>query len=239
MKLFIWDFHGVLEKGNDNVVLEITNRALERHGYSRRMTEKESEFLSGRLWCDYFAYLIPELHENERLLLQSTCIEITQKVPEIFTKHVRLNDNVKYVLESIRSSQYTQILISNTQPKILDIYIELVGIEKYFQSMYRFGVDSSIHNRKTKKDCLYEFLGVNKNFNEIISIGDSPGDMELINIPFIKGTSYLYSYPNRPHRLAQCHYKIDDLRMVLQEIEVAEKENEDSKLSQFTQFLRT
>jgi phosphoserine phosphatase len=239
MKLFIWDFHGVLEKGNDNVVLEITNRALEIHGHSRQMTEKESEFLSGRLWCDYFAYLIPELHENERLLLQSTCIEITQNSPEIFTKHVRLNDNAEQVLESIRSSQHTQILISNTQPKILDIYIELVGIEKYFPSTHRFGVDSSVHNRKTKKDCLHEFLSLGENFDTIISIGDSPGDMDLINTPFIRGTSYLYSYPSRTHRLTQCHYKINDLRMVLQEIEVAEKENEESKLSQFTQILRT
>lgn len=49
--------------------------------------------------------------------------------------------------------------------------------------------------------------------------------MDLIHVPFMKGTSYLYSYPSRTPRLAQCHYKIDDLRMVLQEIEIAEKEN--------------
>lgn len=239
MKLFVWDFHGVLEKGNDNVVLEITNRALERHGYSRRMNKKESEFLSGQLWCDYFAYLIPELHESERLLLQSTCVETIQNSPEIFSKHVRLNDNVEYVLESIRSSQHMQILISNTQPKILDIYIALVGIEKYFPSTHRFGVDPSDQNRKTKKDCLHEFLNKGENFDEIISIGDSSGDMDLIHISFIKGTSYLYSYPSRSHRLAQCHYKIDDLRMVLQEIETIGRQNEASELSQFTQILRT
>lgn len=218
MKLFIWDFHGVLEKGNDDVVLEITNRALEMHGHSRRMTKQESEFLSGRLWRDYFSYLIPELDEKERLVLQSTCVEITQNSPEIFNKHVKLNDNVEHVLELIQSTQYTQILISNTQPKILDFYVKLVGIEKYFPSTHRFGADSSVQNRKTKKDCLYDFLSVNKNINEIISIGDSPGDMDLINVPFVKGTSYLYSYPNRAPRLLQCHHKIDDLRMVLQEI---------------------
>lgn len=121
MKLFIWDFHGVLEKGNDEVVHEITNRALEMHGHST----------------------------------------------------------------------------------------------------HRFGADSSVQNRKTKKDCLHDFLSVSENFNEIISIGDSPSDMDLINLPFIKGTSYLYSYPRRAPRLAQCHYKIDDLRIVLQEIEIA------------------
>lgn len=221
MKLFIWDFHGVLEKGNEDVVLEITNRALEMHGYSRRMTKQESEFLAGRLWRDYFAYLIPALDENDRLELQSTCVEITQNSTEILAKHVKLNDNVEHVLESIQSSQHTQILISKTQPKILDIYVKLVGIEKYFPSTHRFGADSSVRNRKTKKDCLHDFLSVSENFTEIISIGDSPGDMDLINVPGMKGTSYLYSYPSRTHCSVQCHYKIDDLRMVLQEIEIA------------------
>lgn len=97
-----------------------------------------------------------------------------------------MNDNIEYVL-SIGSSQHTQILISNTQPKILDIYIELVGIEKYFPSTHRFGVDPSDHNQKTKKDCLHEFLNKGENFDEIISIGDSPGDMDLIHISFIIG----------------------------------------------------
>jgi hypothetical protein len=116
-------------------------------------------------------------------------------------------------------------LISNTQPKILDNYVELVGIEKYFPSTHRYGADSSVKKQKTKTDCLHDFLRDSENFNEIISIGDSPGDMDLINVPFTKGTSYLYSYPGRTPRLAQCHYKIDDLRMVLKEIGIAVKEN--------------
>ncbi len=223
MKLFIWDFHGVLEKGNDEIVLEITNRALKIHGHSRQMTRQEGEFLSGRLWRDYFAYLIPELDENEKLALHSTCIELTQNSPEIFTKHVRVNDHVVHVLEAIEASKHAQILISNTQPHILDTYVGLVGIEKYFPSTHRFGTDSSVQHRKTKRDCLHEFLSISQKFNEIISIGDSPGDMELSNVPSIKGTSYLYSYPNRAPRLAQCHYTIDDLRMVLREIEVAKQ----------------
>lgn len=220
MKLFIWDFHGVLEKGNDEVVLEITNRALEKHGHSHRMTKEQGEFLAGRLWREYFTYLIPQLDDGERSVLQSTCLEIVKNSPEIFSKHVKLNDHVGHVLEAIQNSQHTQILISNTQPKILDNYVELVGIEKYFLSTHRFGADSLTQTRKTKTDCLNDFLKVGGNFNEIISIGDSPGDMDLINIPFTKGTSYLYSYPGRTHRLAQCHHKIDDLRMVLQEIAI-------------------
>ena len=78
MKLFIWDFHGVLEKGNDEIVFKITNRALKMHGHSRQMTRQEGEFLSGRLWRDYFAYLIPELDEDERLVLPYTDLTSNQ-----------------------------------------------------------------------------------------------------------------------------------------------------------------
>lgn len=225
MKLFVWDFHGVLEKGNDDIVFEITNNVLEKHGHSRRMSKEECELLSGRLWRNYFLYLIPELNENEASMLHSACIEMEQNSPELFDKHIKLNDHVEYVLEAIQKSNHSQILISNTQPKILDFYVKLIGIKDYFPSTHRFGVDSSTCNRKTKKDHLHEFLDDNKNFKEIISIGDSPSDMDLINVPSMKGTSYLYSYPTRAHRIAECHYKIDDLRRVLQEIKAPVREN--------------
>ncbi len=125
MKLFVWDFHGVLEKGNDEVVLEITNLALYRHGFSRRMTKIESEFLCGRRWHEYFAFLIPELKEEECLALQSTCFEISQNLPEITFKHIRLNDHADFVLNSIHNSPHCQILISNTLPESLEMFVNI------------------------------------------------------------------------------------------------------------------
>ncbi len=76
MKLFVWDFHGVLEKGNDHAVLEITNLALHYHGYSREMTETESAFLSGQRWHDYFTFLVPGHPPEEYIkLLQNQRFE--------------------------------------------------------------------------------------------------------------------------------------------------------------------
>lgn len=46
MKLFVWDFHGTLEKGNENAVLEITNRILKALVYERLMSEEENLMLS-------------------------------------------------------------------------------------------------------------------------------------------------------------------------------------------------
>jgi len=117
MKLFVWDFHGVLEKGNDEVVLEITNLALSNH------------------------------------------------------------------------------------------------------ASHRFGVNTHCQKKITKQDCLFQFLQGKTQFETIISIGDSPGDMTLIDHSIhIKGIGYLYSHPGKEHRQTKCHYKINDLRLVMQEI---------------------
>lgn len=41
MKLFVWDFHGVLEKDNDLAVLDISNKVLEQSGYAERFSEEK------------------------------------------------------------------------------------------------------------------------------------------------------------------------------------------------------
>lgn len=107
----------------------------------------------------------------------------------------------------------TQILISNTQSKALDLFVKIVGIEKYFPSSHRFGVDSHSQRQITKLDCLRAFLEDKKFPEGIISIGDSPGDMALIH-QYPNTIGYLYTHPGRVHREANCHYKIQDLREV-------------------------
>lgn len=219
MKLFVWDFHGVLEKGNDFAVLEITNIALAKLGYLRRMTEAESGFLSGLRWHEYFAHLLPKASEQECQNLQSICFEISENQPEIVARNIKLNDHADHVLETIQKSGQTQILISNTLPRSLDMFVKIVNIEKYFPLSHRFGVDSHHQRLVTKKHCLEEFMRGNPKISKLIAIGDSPGDMALIDEnEKIGATGYLYAHPEKVHRSAKCHYKINDLRLVLQEL---------------------
>ena len=219
MKLFVWDFHGVLEKGNDQVVLEITNTALKRHGYSRQMTENENEFLCGSRWHEYFAFLLPGLEAEEYFKLQSTCFEISQNQWEITAQHIRLNDHAESVLDKIHHSPHCQILISNTVPQALDMFIKIVNIDRYFPPSHRFGVNMHPQTKATKQDSLNQFLKDCEPFDTIISIGDSAGDMTLINqYSERKGIGYLYTHPEKQHRQAVCHYKINDLRVILREI---------------------
>tara|TARA_B100000315_G_C14385854_1_gene499607 strand:+ start:617 stop:769 length:153 start_codon:yes stop_codon:yes gene_type:complete len=47
VKLFVWDYHGVMEKGNEKAVTEVSNLALQKLGFSQRFTEEESKQLYG------------------------------------------------------------------------------------------------------------------------------------------------------------------------------------------------
>jgi len=216
MKLFIWDFHGVLERGNENSVIEITNLTLNQHGYARQMSIEEGHLLYGKCWYDYFAFLLPGLNTEEYLKLQASCFKLSQEHPEIVTKHIRLNDHAEYVLQKIHENNHMQILISNTQPKFLNWFVKIVSIEKYFPRSRRFAIDK-IRGKMSKHECLKMFLQ-NKSFPDgIVSIGDSPTDMSMVaNMP--NSVSYLYAHPWLLHRPAECHYKINDLRAVLQQL---------------------
>jgi len=57
MKLFIWDFHGVLEKNAERVSQEITNIILKQFGYTKRLTDKEHQAIYGQKWFQYFEFL--------------------------------------------------------------------------------------------------------------------------------------------------------------------------------------
>lgn len=217
MKLFVWDFHGVLEKGNDHAVLEISNMALEMHGHARRLTYEECERFAGLKWIEYFTHMLPDLPDASHLELHASCLEITKNRPELVSKHICLNDHAYDVLEQIDRSHCSQILISNCAPHVLDWFVSHLRIEKFFPPQYRFGVDAP-HQHASKQECLKNFLEKNSFPEGVVTIGDSPSDMQLAEL-HPRSVRYMYTYPGRFHREADCHYKIHDLRHVLKEIQ--------------------
>lgn len=218
MKLFVWDFHGVLEKGTDDAVIEVTNLVLKMNGYDRQMTHEESLYLAGLRWHEYFSYLLPDTSDEECFRLQAASVDISHNNPSIALEKISLNEHADIVLDQIHKSEHTQILISNTLPDSLTMFVKHVNIEKYFQPEYRFGVCSTNEKHLTKIDFLNQFLEKSGPFESIISIGDSPGDMSLINENSC-GIGYLYTHPWKKHREIKCHHKINDLRHVLKELE--------------------
>ncbi len=214
MKLFVWDFHGTLEKGNELAAGEISNRALEKKGFSQRFTEEDSLRLYGKKWYEYFEFLLPEEPHETHIELQATSFDISNSSPEIIAKHIKPNDYVHDILRAIDNSVHTQIVLSNTTPESIKMFLESIKIKEFFQEDKIFAVNG--HRKDTgkfKQGIIKEFLK-EKKFEEIIFIGDSANDLNLVE----ESISYLYAHPGRNFREAKADYKIRDLRAILNEI---------------------
>ncbi len=58
--LFIWDFHGVLEKGNEKAVQELCNLILKDFQIQKEVSLKEVIDWYGLSWFDYFKLAAPQ-----------------------------------------------------------------------------------------------------------------------------------------------------------------------------------
>jgi len=221
MKLFVWDFHGVLEKGNEGAVVEISNLALSDLGHSARLTEDQCRILYGKKWYEYFQALLPDEQAQVHLELQEICFDYSRDRSDIVKRHMQPNDHIHQVLEAI-AKDHEQIVISNTPPEHLQFFLDAVGIAHHFPKDRRFALDShKMRSRKTKSGVLIQFLQdkkdkEDKRFDEIIIIGDSPDDMVLKTA--VAGKTYLYTHPGKTHPDCQADSRIHDLRELLNEL---------------------
>lgn len=214
MKLFVWDFHGVLEKGTERAVLEISNIALSHFGYSQRFTEEDITRLYGRRWFEYFGFLLPQESHGKHLELQRFCLEFSRTNTQIIAKHIQPNNHVHEVLNRI-ALKHDQILISNTAAKDLRVHLECIRVTPYFPKSKVFGTNTHQNPKQTKKDILSEYLK-GKKFDSIVVIGDTCDDMNLVSAA--EGTSYLYSHPDKPLIDCAADHRIYDLRELLREL---------------------
>ena len=216
MKLFVWDFHGVLEKDNDLDVLYLSNIVLKNNGHTKQFSLSEANKLSGLKWYEYFEYLLPDLSHEEHLQLQSDCLDYQRKNREAIHKYLKPNNHADYVLNKIKKAGHDQLLISNTNLLDLVWFVKRVGLRDYFSDDRLIGINS--HQQKSNKnDAFRNFLKDNKKYEQIIIIGDSQKDIDLRLVN--GGTTYYYMRPNRDHDIIEgADYKIDNLKEILKEI---------------------
>ena len=215
MKLFVWDFHGVLEKDNEKAVIDISNQILAKAGYKERFSQEDNERLYGLKWYQYFEHLLPGLNTAEHLALQAACFEFAEENLHLIAGHIRLNDHAGDVLERIAKSPHQQIVISNTRPDDLVWFLDTVGITKWFDQAHIIGVNAH-QTHQSKLDALKAFLA-GKRFDRIIVIGDSVSDLKLGRQ--VSATTYFYKHPHRRHEdTTYADHVITDLRAVLKEL---------------------
>ncbi|MFH1631836.1 MAG: HAD hydrolase-like protein [bacterium] len=216
MKLFVWDFHGVLEKGNEKAAIEISNMTLERFGYKERFSFEDVERMYGLKWYQYFERLLPHESTERCMEISDACFDKQINNLDIIGKHMEPNDHVHDVLEAIERSDHDQIVISNTNPESMEMFLSGVGVQDYFSDGRAVAVDAHTpETRKSKAEMLAEYLA-DKEYDHIVTIGDSPKDVALTSVA--GGTSYLYAHPWRSHKDCEADYRINDLREVLREL---------------------
>lgn len=215
MKLFVWDFHGVLEKDNEKAVIDISNQVLAEVGRPERFTEEDNERFYGLKWYQYFERLLPELSHEEHVELQAHCFRFSEQHLELLAKHIKPNDHVLQVLAEIADSGHEQVVISNSRQADLIWFLESIGIRRFFGPHGIIGVNAH-QKHGSKREALADYLE-GKQFEGIIVIGDSQSDMELgIGV---NAVTYFYKHPYRKHDdRCQASHIICDLRNVLEEV---------------------
>ncbi len=225
MKLFVADFHGVLEKGNEYAVLATSNKALENLNFSERFTPDDINEYYGLKWYEYFEKKIPGKCECVYVELESQCIRIQEKCFRMQGYHpeikgcIRKNEGVEELLEGIINKNHDLILISNTDPEAMNSFLTITGLINYFKPEHVFAVNTGVEE-KTKKEALTDFLEKKKDegviYEDIIIFGDSPNDIGLKSVS--GGKTYLYTHPGRKVRNCEADYKITDLKIILREV---------------------
>lgn len=214
MKLFVWDFHGVLEKDNDKAVIEITNEVLRRAGHAVQLSDEQNREYYGLKWYQYFERLLPHLDSEQHKALQAACFVYADDSLDILKKHIKPTEHATDVIRAITDKGHQQIILSNTRPHDLVWFVDTVGLNEHFQPEHIIGVNA--HQKLgTKREALADFVH-DKTYGDIVIIGDSQKDMDLHDIA--GGTTYFYTHPHLPSKQATADHHINDLRDVLKEL---------------------
>jgi phosphoglycolate phosphatase-like HAD superfamily hydrolase len=211
-KLIVWDLHGTLESGNERAVIRLSNEVLRRAGYEERFDDDDAVRLYGRKWHEYFRDLMPDAPRNVWMDLQEECFALSASDTEIQAQAMTPAPYAIEVLTAI-AEQADQMVLSNTRPANLDIFLAWLGMLEYFPEGRRIGTDGHADGHVvTKVDALRDFLD-GKQFEQILVVGDSGSDIELACE--VGAVGVLYHHPHLPAKSVPADHATDDLRDVL------------------------
>lgn len=211
MKLFVWDFHGVLEKDNEYSVVEICNKVLEKFNVNKRISLEETKRLYGLKWGDYFRYCNPDAENDTIKEMVSYAVEVglNEKNP---LKYIKPMDNAHFVLKTIKERGHFNLVISNSSQESLKFFLDSVDITHLVDEY--IGVDGHVEfSEENGKTAILKKYVEGNDFEKIIKIGDIEADIETgIECGAV---TYLFS---KERKNTKADYIISDLREVLKEI---------------------
>lgn len=218
--LFVWDFHGTLEKGNVRAVQVLINLVMERHGLPQRITLEDTVKLYGLSWVDYFRFVYPEgTLEDWRAMKQDVGdIQIAEKIVEQYIEPV---DHAAEVLEAIKRAGHVNLLLTNTAPEWVRHFTRIVKIDQYFDKFIGLDAhdterhDDDIHTKKLNS--IRQYIA-HQRFNKIVKIGDRASDIS-VGQTLGAVTYFIRNQFNKDLQLGiKPDHEISDLRKILQEL---------------------
>ncbi|MBW2965898.1 HAD hydrolase-like protein [Candidatus Woesearchaeota archaeon] len=208
--LFVWDFHGVLETGNEYAVQDVVNKVLPEFGISRKATVEECLMLYGKKWADYYRFYNSDADEEtiHRMVEKAVEISVGEKIAR---KYMKATEYAHDVLGSIRKKGDVNLIMSNSSPEALDYFLEIVNMQDSFD--FKFAADGHRieYSIDSKARYLEEFLK-DRNFDKIIVIDDMEEGIER-GLKF-NAITFMYNR-NRTQVKSKAHHIITDLREVL------------------------
>ncbi len=208
--LYVFDFHGVLEKGTENAVIEVSNLALKSKGYGYKMTSDDALKYYGLKWGEIFEKML-NISKSEADELFKECKKIDDSNPGIITKYTIQNDNASRALDKIIIQEDDYILISNTRPEALEIFIKSAGLENYFNESNTFAVNKHEMGQELTKELVLKKYLEGKQYGIIKIIGDSPSDIWLKKVSPNNSITFLYTHPWLNFKECEADYKIRSL----------------------------
>ena len=212
-KLFVWDFHGVLEKGNEYAVQEVVNRVLPEFGIERKATVEECLMLYGKKWADYYRFYNPDTSEEtiHRMVEKAVEISVGEKIA---LKYIKQTEYAQFVLDEIERRYHTNLLMSNSSEEAIMFFLDAVGLQDYFDIVFAADARRNEYNVDSKANFLENFLKRHV-FDKVIIIDDMEEGIER----GLKLGAVTYRYHRNGTQVkSKAHHIITDLREVLKEL---------------------
>lgn len=209
--LYAFDLHGTLVVGNEDALVESTNRSLEKNGLKGSLTTKDAQKWQGDTWANIVRRLYPDASTEQIAKIVADAKEYDDIV---IPKHVHLREHARKALEKIKSDGNSVLIISNTTPKALSMYFEYLGISDLVD--YTIGITDEEENRggfdvgglKGRRLRAYVKGG---NFGRVVMTGDTEDDVKAGKIAH---ATTVYINPNGI-KSETADYSIEDLEQFM------------------------
>jgi phosphoglycolate phosphatase-like HAD superfamily hydrolase len=211
--LFVWDFHGVLEKGNEYALQEVINQVLEEFKFKRRAAIEEILLLAGKSWKDHYRHFLPGVSDEILSSMANRSNELGMPAAKKFT---RPNDFAADVLSQITGHGSKSIVISHTQKDAVKFFTDLVGITEFVDAHFATDLQDNNSTIAEAKIAAINKYMKGRNFDKIVFVGDSEHDIEAgLSVGAV---TYLFSTDMKRASRTKAHHVISDLREVLKEL---------------------